>query len=157
MLPDRGYNVSGTIDYRARLNKLSVTLELTDNSAPPAGAEPWTNLTATLVDTILLTDPDGSPLSGLDPQDGIRAAANGLPTLPKAVNGHISIDAESLALLPDGSFFVGDEYGPYIYRFSATGQLISAIRPPEAFIPKRKGRDNFSSNNPGPGASPPDP
>ena len=27
--------------------------------------------------------------------------------------------------LPDGSFFISDEYGPYIYRFSAEGRLIS--------------------------------
>src|SRR5262249_2164609 len=84
-----------------------------------------------------------------------RGAADGLPDLPQAANGRISLDPESLALLPDGSFFVGDEYGPYVYRFSATGRLISAIRPPEAFIPNRKGKNNFSSNNPGPGASPP--
>ena len=67
------------------------------------------------------------------------------------------MDAESLVLLPDGGFFIGDEYGPYIYRFSAAGRMVAAIRPPEAFIPKRKGRDHFSSNNPGPGAVPPDP
>ena len=38
--------------------------------------------------------------------------------------------------------------------------MLGAIRPPDAFIPKRKGVSNFSSNNPGPGASkpvPPDP
>ena len=27
MLPDRGYNVSGTFDYRARLNKLAITFK----------------------------------------------------------------------------------------------------------------------------------
>jgi len=158
ILPDRGYNISGTADYRARLNKLAITLEPIDDSAVAPLAERQTSLTATLVDTMLLTDPAGAPLTGLDPQEGgIRGAADGLPDLPQAANERISLDPESLALLPDGSFFVGDEYGPYVYRFSATGRLISAIRPPEAFIPKRKGKDNFSSNNPGPGASAPDP
>jgi hypothetical protein len=54
----------------------------------------------------------------------------------------------------DGSFFIGEEYGPYIYHFSADGRMLSAIRPPEAFIPKRNGHDSFSSDNPGPGEPP---
>jgi hypothetical protein len=157
-LPDRGYNVAGTTDYRARLNKLSVTFKpLVDPTAVPV-AERQNTVAATLADTILLTDPSGASLTGLDPAEGgIRPAANAFPDLPQATNGRVSVDTESLALLPDGSFFVGDEYGPYIYRFSADGRLLAAIRPPEAFIPKRKGRDNFSSNNPGPGASAPEP
>jgi hypothetical protein len=158
MLPDRGYNVGGTNDYRARLNKLAVTFTpLPDPAAVPV-ADRQNSVATTLADTFLLTDSSGESLTGLDPiEGGIRAAANGLPDLPQAANGRISIDSESLARLPDGSFFIGDEYGPYVYRFAATGRLIAAIRPPEAFIPRRKGRDNFSSNNPGPGASAPQP
>jgi len=53
--------------------------------------------------------------------------------------------------LPDASFYISDEYGPYIYRFSADGKLRSATRPPAAFIPQRNGADSFASNNPGPG------
>jgi hypothetical protein len=174
LLPDRGYNVGGTSDYRARLNKLAVTFNpLADPATVPVAerqsntvAERQTNtvaerqagVAATLTDTILLTDPNGASLTGLDPgEGGIRAAANGFPDLPQAANGRISIDTESLARSPDGGFFIGDEYGPYVYRFSATGRLVGAIRPPEAFIPKRKGRINFSSNNPGAGASAPEP
>src|SRR5262249_18565396 len=59
--------------------------------------------------------------------------------------------------LPDGSFFIGDEYGPYVYRFSPAGRMLAAIRPPEAFVPKRNGKDQFASNNPGPGAQAPEP
>ena len=123
----------------------------------PAG-ERQRSVAATLVDTILLTDAAGEPLTGLDPAEGgIRRAAGGFPDLPQASNGRVSIDAESLVLLPDGGFLIGDEYGPYIYRFSAAGRMLAAIRPPEAFIPKRKGKDHFSSNNPGPGAAEPEP
>jgi hypothetical protein len=166
VLPDRGYNVGGTSDYRARLNKLAVTFNpLPDPAAPPIAerqgntvAERQNNVAATLTDTILLTDPNGEALTGLDPTEGgIRVAASGFPDLPEASNGRVSVDTESLARLPDGGFFIGDEYGPYVYRFSAAGRLVAAIRPPEAFIPKRKGRDNFSSNNPGRGASAPEP
>ncbi|MGE5780885.1 MAG: esterase-like activity of phytase family protein, partial [Hyphomicrobiales bacterium] len=156
MLPDRGYNVTGTSDYRARINKLFIAFKPLDDPTAVALAERQKSVEATLTDTILLTDAAGQSLTGLDP-DGIRRAANGLPDLPQASNGRLSIDSESLALLPDGSFFIGDEYGPYVYRFSPTGRLLAAIRPSEAFLPKRKGKDHFSSNNPGPGAKAPEP
>ncbi len=158
MLPDRGYNIGGTTDYRARLNKLTITFTpLADPAAVPI-AERQKSVAATLTDSIQLTDAGGESLTGLDPEEnGIRRAAKGFPDLPQAPNGRISMDAESLALLPDGGFFIGDEYGPYVYRFSPAGRLLAAIRPPEAFIPQRKGRDHFSSNNPGPGAQAPAP
>ncbi len=156
MLPDRGYNVSGTFDYRARLNKLAITFKPVGESAPAPIAARQQSVAATLTDTIALTDNAGAPLTGLDPT-GVRPAANGFPSLPLASNGLVSIDTEALVRMSDGSFFIGDEYGPYIYRFSPEGRMLSAIRPPEAFIPKRKGQDNFSSNNPGPGAEKPEP
>ena len=156
MLPDRGFNVTGTSDYRARINKLSITFKPLDDLAAVPVAERQNSVVAALTDTILLTDAAGQSLTGLDP-DGIRRAANGFPDLPQASNGRVSIDSESLALLPDGGFFIGDEYGPYIYRFSPTGRLLAAIRPPEAFLPKRKGKEHFASNNPGPGGRAPEP
>ena len=77
--------------------------------------------------------------------------------MPQASNNRIALDPEGLVLLPDGSFFVCDEYGPYLYRFSAAGVLLSAIRPPEALIPKRSGRDSFSADNPASGQPSPSP
>jgi hypothetical protein len=156
MLPDRGHNTEGTGDYRARINKLSIIFRPLDDPEAVPLAERQRSVAATLVDTILLTDAAGQPLTGLDP-DRVRPAANGFPDLPQASNGRVSIDSESLALLPDGSFFIGDEYGPYVYRFSPAGRMLAAIRPPEAFVPKRKGKDQFASNNPGPGAQAPEP
>ena len=160
MVPDRGHNDgNGTIDYRARVNKLSIAFTPLDDPAAVPMTERQNSVVAKLIDTILLTDAAGEALTGLDP-DGIRRAANGLPDLPQAPNGRVSIDAESLVLLPDGGFLIGDEYGPYVYRFSPTGRLLAAIRPPQAFLPTRKGKDHFASNNPGPGgraAEPPNP
>jgi hypothetical protein len=158
LLPDRGYNVSGTIDYRSRLNRLEVVLTPPANpEAMPVDARQRT-VVARLADTILLSDPAGAPFSGLDPaSDGIRPGGDGLPPMPQAPNGHVALDSEGVVLARDGSFLVSDEYGPYIYRFSPQGRLIGAIRPPDAFIPRRKGADHFSSNNPGPGQSAPVP
>jgi hypothetical protein len=155
MLPDRGYNISGTEDYRARLNKLTVIFRppAKPQTMPPEPSQH--TLDMTLADTMLLRDANGRPLSGLDPTvDSMRPAGDGFPVMPETPNGAISLDAEAVVLMGDGSFFIGDEYGPYIYHFSAEGRMLSAIRPPEAFIPKRNGRDSFSSNNPGPGEPP---
>jgi hypothetical protein len=155
MLPDRGYNIKGTVDYRARLNKLTVVLKPpSDPQVMPPEARQHT-LGMTLADTMLLRDANGRPLTGLDPTvDSMRPAGSGFPDMPQAPNGAISLDAEAVVLMDDGTFFVGDEYGPYIYHFSAEGRMLSAIRPPEAFIPKRNGHDSFSSDNPGPGEPP---
>src|SRR5215467_5557067 len=148
MLPDRGHNTEGTRDYRARINKLSITFRPLDDPTAVPVAERQKSVEASLVDTILLTDDAGASLTALDP-DGIRRAANGFPDLPQAANGRVSIDSEALALLPDDGFFIGDEYGPYVYRFSPAGRMLAAIRPPQAFIPKRNGKEHFASNNPG--------
>ena len=43
-------------------------------------------------------------------------------------------------------FWVSDEYGPYIYRFTESGQLMETIQPPEAFLPRDiTGSLNFTS------------
>ncbi len=158
LLPDRGYNVAGTTDYRARLYKLSIAFKPVADAVGTSVAERQRTVVATLADTIPLVDATGQSLTGLDPVDGgFRPAAAGFPDLPQAATGHVAIDSEAIVRLPDGSFFISDEYGPYIYRFSANGHLIAAIRPPDAFIPMRNGKENFSSNNPGPGAQAPTP
>ena len=158
LLPDRGYNIAGTIDYRARLNTIAIEFTPTSDPAALPSDQRQHTVAASLADTMLLTDAAGTPFSGLDPvAGGIRPAADGLPPLPQAPNGHVAIDSEGVVLNRDGSFFISDEYGPYIYRFSSLGRLLGAIRPPDAFIPRRAGADNFSSNNPGPGQSAPVP
>ena len=153
LLPDRGYNVEGTTDYRARFQNLDIRF------SPLAAGAPGilqNQVDAKIVGTTLLTDEKGEPMSGLDPV-GIRGPGNGFPAMPQAANGRISLDPEAIGFLPDGSILITDEYGPYNYRFSRDGKLLSAFAPPQAFLPMRKGALNFSSNNPGPGAPTPDP
>ena len=53
----------------------------------------------------------------------------------------------------DGTVWVSEEYGPYIYHYDHNGLLLHAIRPPDAFIPMRRDAsgnlvENFSANSP---------
>lgn len=142
MLPDRGWNTAGTTDFRARLQAFDLSL-LPDDGNPGTEGQ----LTLTYRKTLLLTDNKGAPTTGLDASD-VRPAQDGFPDLPVATNGHVSLDNESVAPDGKGGFWIGEEYGPYVYRYDSRGRMTGAIRPPDAFIPMRAGKENFSSNNP---------
>lgn len=142
MLPDRGWNTTGTTDYRARLQRFDVALTPDDGNPGHEG-----QLALTYKGTLLLTDAAGAPTTGFDPT-GVRAAADGFPDLPVAANGHVSLDSEAVAADGKGGYWVSDEYGPYIYHFDTHGRMIAVIRPPEAFIPRHGAKEDFSSNNP---------
>lgn len=60
----------------------------------------------------------------------------------------MSLDSEGLVLGVDGTFWISDEYGPYIYQFSADGLLLQAIEPPAAFVPMRNNSVSFSADSP---------
>jgi hypothetical protein len=150
--PDRGYNVTGTTNYTPRFNKIGVTFR-----PASAGASTQDQVGLTLTDTVLYTEAGGTPFTALDPTSSGTGTRAGFPALPQAFNGRLSLDAEGIVVNADGTVWVSDEYGPYVYKFSAEGRLLSAIRPPDALIPKRNGADSFASNNPGTGQPAPSP
>lgn len=151
--PDRGYIKSGvTTNYRPRLHRLTLTF-----APAPNGSANQNQVRLSQAATVLYAEANGTPLTSLDPSPTVSGTRAGFPPLPQAYNGRLSLDAEGLVRLPDGTFYVSDEYGPYLYRFSATGTLLQAVRPPDAFIPKRNTRDSFSSDNPAAGQPSPSP
>lgn len=145
LLPDRGWNTQGTIDFRPRIQKVSFVLQPANGPA----AAPDKTLTLKRIGTFRLADGDGRLMSGLDAA-GVRPASSHFPELPLAPNDRVSLDSESIARAPDGSFFIGDEYGPYVYRFSSSGRMLAAIQPPQAFLPLHGNTLNFSSKSPEP-------
>lgn len=150
--PDRGYNAVGTTNYISRFNKIAVTF------APASpGVTTQDQVGLTLSDTVQFTEANGTPLTSLDPTSSGTGTRSGFPAMPQAFNGRLSLDAEGIVVNADGSLWVSDEYGPYIFKFAADGKLQSAIRPPDALIPQRNGADSFASNNPGPGQPVPSP
>ena len=144
MLPDRGYNIAGAVDYQGRLQRFGVDFLPFTTTGAAGGAQ--NQLRLSLTETIGLREANGTPTTGLNPS-GFRPAGNGLPILPTGRSGRIALDNEAVVRGRDGSFWVSDEYGPYVYRFRPDGVLLGAIRPPDALIPIRNGAVNFSSNN----------
>ncbi|KAA8912342.1 phytase-like domain-containing protein [Sphaerosporella brunnea] len=151
-LPDRGWNTNGTTAYQPRVHRYSVTFT-------PAAAYPSPpNFALSYETSILLTDPAGVPVSGLDPTgtlcypgdlcipaasfpgDGFGGAG------PGGKRG--SLDPEGLVVASDGTFWISDEYGPYLYHFSSSGRMLHAVAPPNSLLPIRDGKVNFASNNP---------
>ncbi|RVA55739.1 hypothetical protein EN913_34815, partial [Mesorhizobium sp. M7A.F.Ca.CA.001.08.1.1] len=102
LLPDRGYNVVGTTDYRPRLNTIAIEFAPVAPGAAPAAGQEQTGVKATLADTMLLTDDKGADATGLDPLNGVRAASGDMPILPQADNGKLALDNEAIVRLPDG-------------------------------------------------------
>jgi hypothetical protein len=93
----------------------------------------------------------GRPTTGLDAVNVLQTA--GFPALPAGENYHVSVDNEGIVYSPDRTFWVSDEYGPYVYHYNPGGRLINVIRPPDAFIPMRLDSNNdpvqnFSANSP---------
>ena len=151
MLPDRGWNTQGTVDYRARLQEFDLKFE------PFTGPGPTTQdqLTARFKKSIILYPSGGQPHTGLDPT-GVRPPMRPNPELPIA-NGRVSFDGEGVVHVGDGTVWLSDEYGPYVYHYKLNGSLLDVIRPPDAFIPMRRDAngnlvENFSANSPPRGA-----
>ncbi|KAK3057880.1 hypothetical protein LTR09_000955 [Extremus antarcticus] len=158
-LPDRGWNTQGTVNFQNRIQKIQVTLKIADPTLKNPSAP---NIIMKYLDTILLTDFEGTPTTGLDPDitgpyKRFSEVPFAFPSANYTGNGfgqsgpggnRVSIDTEGLFLGADGSFWISDEYGPYVYQFDPTGKMINAIRPPPALIPRRKGAVSFSAASP---------
>jgi hypothetical protein len=161
MVPDRGWNTQGTVDYRGRVHSFDVTLQ------PFTGASTTQQdqLSMTYLKSIPLheagnppglgrgpTNKDGTPTTGIDPLE-VRPGSFGLPDLPASDKNRIAVDNEGIVLVGDQTMWISDEYGPYVYHYDISGRLLGAISPPEAFIPKRLDAnnqpvENFSANSP---------
>ncbi|TGJ82775.1 hypothetical protein E0Z10_g5988 [Xylaria hypoxylon] len=157
-LPDRGWNTEGTLNYTPRVHKFNIFLTPQHNATISKPSAP--NLEFQYIDTIKFSGPDGTPCTGLDGDATGHLSYTGFPDLPIATyegdgfggdgpgGKRIPIDPEGLYVNDDGTFWVSDEYGPYIYLFNPEGKMLTAIRPPESIIPKRNGSDSFSANSP---------
>lgn len=73
-----------------------------------------------------LAGEDGKPLSGLPTPgsgNGRREPALGVDGSPLSPDPG-GVDSEGIAAAPDGSFWIGDEYGPSLLRVGADGRVL---------------------------------
>ena len=91
---------------------------------------------ATLEQRIPLTDSSGAPYSGrvnAENPRGQRILDLAGDVLPVDPNGY---DPEGLVALPDGTFWVSDEYGPFITHFDASGRQIGRLSAIDGSLPR---------------------
>ncbi len=138
-LPDRGPNdvgsIKGTADYANRIHALHLVLGKDGHLAiTPTGG-------------FLLKDETGQNFTGKDP--GANVITRGGIRYPSPASGdgagHISLDSEGLARLPDGSFYVSDEYAAGIYLFDKSGRQTGAIQTVPALLPMTAGALDFTA------------
>jgi hypothetical protein len=149
-LPDRGWNTLGSINYVPRVHIYTVTFFPNETASKEHPSPP--NVRMVYKDTILLKGPDGTNCTGLDPDQSGGLTYPGFPVLPTATypgdgfggagpgGKAISIDSEGIFLGDNAdTFWISDEYGPYVYKFDKKGIMQAAIAPPNAMLPLRKG------------------
>ena len=127
-LTDRGPNVGGPG---------GIKIEPIPNFTPSIGKfKMLPDGTAQLEATITLKTPVGTPYSG-----HVNSAASTGETITD-LNGNVippdstGYDPEGLVALTDGTFWISDEYGPFITHFDATGKQIGRLSPYDGSLPK---------------------
>lgn len=87
---------------------------------------------AVVEDAITLKDEDGAELSGLPLPEGTVGATGeqAVDVYLQELEGTLSgFDPEGIAVDADGNFWVADEYGPFIAKFSADGTMLEKYAP----------------------------
>lgn len=128
VLPDRGYNAAGLVDYAARLQKFEIVFTPDYGRVPVA----QTQLKLAYKGTTVFTDFDGHLTTGLNPTTDTLGGRSPVPVF----EGKLTVDAEGLALRHDGTFYVSDEYGCTIYHLDPSGKMLGLITPVSALLPK---------------------
>lgn len=135
ILTDRGPNVDG-------LTSESKVFPLPDYS-PMIGRFRLQGDSLKLVENIILKDSTGLNLVGLPNKEGDGVTGEVAYNLSGEIirNPSRGIDSEGLALGPDSTFWVSDEYAPFIMQFDRQGKLLRELSPSKglpAYYAKRR-------------------
>jgi hypothetical protein len=126
-LTDRGPNVDGPN---------GVAVEPIPSFDPSIGKFKLVGTNAVLEKTIPLKAADGTPYSGREnsqAQTGETIVDLNDNLLPLDPNGY---DSEGLVAMPDGTFWVSDEYGPFITHFDRNGRQLQRLSPFDGSLPE---------------------
>ncbi|MGH7169303.1 MAG: esterase-like activity of phytase family protein [Gemmataceae bacterium] len=130
MVPDRG-PAGGAVSFQCRMHFLDIVVK--------SAGRP--EVKASLRDTVLLKDEEGRSFLGLASAFDLAHPAASL-----------RLDSEGVRVGRDGSIFISDEYGPYLYQFAPNGRRLRSIRIPEKFQivnPRAKEEDELKANKSG--------
>jgi hypothetical protein len=124
-IPDRG-PLDGATDYRVRFHEMLIAFTRTTTVGPGSGV-----VAAQTTATRFLTDESGRELVGrsaaFEPGDGGKSRR---------------FDPESIRPAPGGkTFYISDEYGPWVAEFSAEGRMLRRFETPPALLAERAGAD----------------
>ncbi|MTE13431.1 esterase-like activity of phytase family protein [Nocardia sp. CT2-14] len=120
-LTDRGPNVDG----KGKNEKIAPVPDFT----PQIAKFKLVGNKAVVESTILLENPAGQPFNGLvDTSASTGETMRDLSGKTLAPTDH-GIDSEGLVALPDGTFWVSDEYGPFLVHFDAKGGELERLAP----------------------------
>jgi hypothetical protein len=127
--PDRGpFDGLTDVAYLDRVHFLHMTTEL--------GA-PFPNIHTLLLDTRFLKNEFGQTFVGAA---GAFDLNNPLGTL--------RLDPEGIRVGPEGTFYISDEYGPYVFEFNRQGHLLRRFAlPGRFFIPNPSGNPTAELRN----------
>lgn len=118
---DRG-PADGAFDFACRVQRLRITID-------PA-AEADRRISAELLDTVLLRDEQGETLTGISSALDAAVPPQGWRRFdPEGIR----LARGPVAQAAPGSFFICDEYGPWIVLFSADGRILRRLAVPNAF------------------------
>ncbi|HEY3505079.1 MAG TPA: esterase-like activity of phytase family protein [Actinocatenispora sp.] len=125
-LTDRGPNVDGPDGTK---------IEPLPDFAPKIGRFRLADGKAALLGTVTLRAADGTPYNGqVNTQASTGETITDLDGKPLAAspNGY---DPEGLVAAKDGTFWVSDEYGPFVTHFAADGRQIGRLSPYDGTLP----------------------
>src|SRR3954467_3110463 len=123
-LPDRGFS-DGAQAFHPRLQRVNVSI--TPYYGPGPVAQNQINFGN--VGTMLFNN-GGQLFTGYVPND------TNFTAYPKALPDSIGaglwcLDPEGITHAADGSWYLSDEYGPFIYHFDPFGGLLNVLLPPD--------------------------
>jgi len=125
---DRGFG-NGTTHYLDRFQTFDLDIDITAKTITPK-----------LIATTFLTK-DGKNFTG-DWGDFSHDTGAG------SLNTSLRFDPEGARVTTDGSLYISDEYGPYIYRFNLTGKFLNSYHVPAKFGVTVMGDENTEIQSP---------
>lgn len=164
-LPDNGYGAQGnSADFVLGLYQVTPTFKTTGDGSTSRGPVAVTEFTPFSDPNGILnaTHINGGPVyarTNYYPAPAVQIPVDPAIKSGKRLTG-ADFDVESVTRLNDGSFWVGEEFGPYLLHFDAQGQLLRApiphpvLRAPQnpaggTNLPSSRGFESMTRNSDG--------